>query len=61
MTETVTCLRCGGEGHLVCRHNIYTGVGDLYTVDCEDCSNTTSHEHESQENAIGQWNLENTK
>lgn len=59
MNETKTCKKCGGEGHLVCRTNIYTLVGDLYTVDCEDCDNSTLGEHPDPEKAIEQWNNAN--
>lgn len=59
MTETKTCKKCGGEGHLVCRPNIRTLIGELYTVDCEDCYNTTANEHADPEKAIEQWNSVN--
>jgi len=57
MKETIPCCKCGGEGHLVCRSNIFAGgYGDLYTVDCEDCNNSTNNEFEEQEQAIEEWN-----
>ena len=59
MTDTIPCKKCGGDGHLVGRPNIYTLVGELYTVDCEDCSNSTDQEHALPEEAIEQWNCAN--
>lgn len=56
--EISTCPKCGGDGHLVCRPNIYTLTGDLYTVDCEDCDNTTDDEYPKQEDAISNWNAQ---
>ena len=41
------------------RPHIYTLVGELYTVDCEDCSNSTDQEHALPEEAIEQWNCAN--
>lgn len=42
----------------MCRPNIYTMVGELYTVDCEDCKNTTNEEHATDAAAIAAWNEE---
>ena len=58
LPDTIPCKKCGGEGHLVCRPNIYTLEGDLYTVDCEDCDNSTNDEHAEPAKAIEQWNAE---
>jgi hypothetical protein len=58
--ELVTCKKCGGEGHLVCRPLVGILFCDLYTVDCEDCDNTTNEQHANQDLAIEQWNTENS-
>lgn len=60
MTEINCCLKCGGEGHLVCRSDAGT---DSYTVDCEEleCPNSTPEEHPNPESAIAQWNLLNRR
>ena len=58
MTDAIPCKKCGGDGHLVCRPNIYTLVGELYTVDCVACDNTTNDEHAEPAEAIEQWNAE---
>ncbi len=59
LPDTSPCSKCGGEGHLVCRPNIYTLAGELYTVDCEDCSNSTNNEHAEPADAIAEWNSSN--
>ncbi len=60
ISEPIPCKKCGGEGQLVWRPNLHVVDGDAYTVDCEDCDNSTNDEHALQEAAIVQWNLENT-
>ena len=62
LPETNPCRKCGDEGHIVCRPNIHTLKGELYTVDCESgvaCGNSTNSEHETEVEAISQWNSEN--
>lgn len=60
MKEAIPCIKCGGKGTLIARPNIYTLQGELYTVDCEDCGNSTSDEYVQTQKAIEQWNIENT-
>lgn len=50
LPDTLVCRICGGEGHLVCRVK--------YTVDCEDCANSTKEEHSTAQEAIEHWNAE---
>lgn len=53
--ETLDCIKCGGEGHVICGE--YEGK-DAYYVECEDqCGNDTWDKHtESHEESISIWN-----
>lgn len=57
-TITHPCLRCGGEGQIRCRPSL-SGRGEVYTVDCEDCDNSTLFEHANEADAIASWEHEN--